>query len=76
LREIVAPSSCDVNEAIELMQQLGRDRFFGTVTFKFEAGRIVIINKNQTLKPSELPGHPGKRNNEIQQQQEEKRSSQ
>jgi hypothetical protein len=54
-----------MNEAIELLMQLGRDCFFGAVTFKFEAGRIVIINKNQTLKPSELPGQPGKRKDET-----------
>jgi hypothetical protein len=65
-----------MNDAVELLRQLGRDRFYGSVTFKFEAGRLVIINKNQTLKPSELPGHPGKRDDEIQQQQKEKRGTQ
>jgi hypothetical protein len=46
-----------------------RRTVYGTVTFKFEAGRIVIINKNETLKPSELPGQPGKRKDETLQHQ-------
>jgi len=59
-----------MNETIELIRQLARDRFHGAVMFKFEAGRIVSINKNETLKPSELPGHPGKRKDETLQHQE------
>lgn len=45
-----------MNEAIELVRQLSRERFYGALTLKFEAGRIAIIKKEQTLKPSELPG--------------------
>jgi len=54
-----------MSEAFELIRQLVRDRFFGALTLKFEAGRITTIKKEQTLKPSELnlPGQPGKRNN-------------
>jgi hypothetical protein len=63
--KIAMPPSPAMNEAIELIRQLGRDRFYGALTLKFEAGRIVIINKNETLKPSELPGQPGKRKDET-----------
>jgi hypothetical protein len=44
--------------------------FMARSTLKFEAGKIVIINKNQTLKPSELPGQPGEKEDETLQHQE------
>ena len=50
-----------MNEAIGLIRQLARERFYGALTLKFEGGRIVIIKKEETLKPSELPGQPEKR---------------
>ena len=56
-----------MNEAIELIRQLVRERFYGALTLKFEAGRITVIKKEQTIKPSTLPEQPGKRNNEEQQ---------
>jgi len=55
-----------MNEAIEMIRQLGRERFYGTLTLKFEAGQLTIIKKEQTIKPSALPGQPGRRNNENQ----------
>ena len=55
-----------MNEAIELIRQLVRDRFYGALTLKFEAGRITIIKKEQTIKPTSMPEQPGKRNNEKQ----------
>ena len=59
-----------MNETIELIRQLVRDRFYGAITLKFEAGRITIIKKEQTLKPSELPGQLEKRTNETHNQRE------
>jgi hypothetical protein len=52
-----------LNEAIELIRQLVRERFYGALTLKFEAGQLTIIKKEQTIKPSVLPGQPEKRNN-------------
>jgi hypothetical protein len=52
-------------QAIELIQRLTRERFYGALTFKFKAGRVATIKKEQSLKPSELPGQPGKRNDET-----------
>jgi len=54
-----------MNEAIELIRQLVRERFYGALTMKFEAGQVTTIKKEQTIKPSELPGQPGKRNDET-----------
>jgi hypothetical protein len=47
-----------VNEAIELIRQLARERFYGALTLKFEAGRLTIIKKEETIKPAELSGTP------------------
>jgi hypothetical protein len=41
-----------MSEAIDLIQQLSRERFYGALTLKFEAGRIVTIKKEQTIKPN------------------------
>ena len=40
-----------MNEAIELIRQLARGRFYGTVTVKFEAGKVVVLKKEETIKP-------------------------
>lgn len=55
-----------MNEAVELIRQLVCERFYGALTIKFEAGRITIIKKEQTIKPTSMPEQPGKRNNESQ----------
>ena len=51
-----------MNEAIDLIRQLTSDRFYGALTLKFEAGRIVTIKKEQTLKPTDLSEHPRSQN--------------
>jgi hypothetical protein len=47
-----------MNEAIDLIHQLARDRFYGALTLKFEAGRITTIKKEQTIKPANLSDQP------------------
>jgi hypothetical protein len=51
-----------MNEAIELIRQLVRERFYGALTLKFEAGQITIIKKEQTIKPTNLSGKPRSEN--------------
>jgi len=46
----------------KLVWQLEECRFYGSLTLKFEAGRIVILKKEQTLKLGDLSGQP-RRNN-------------
>jgi hypothetical protein len=53
-----------MNEAIELIRRLASEHFYGALTLKFEAGRLTIIKKEQTIKPSTLPEQPGKRNHD------------
>lgn len=47
-----------MNEALELIRQLSRDGFYGSLTIKFEAGRVVVLKKEETLKPTDLSGKP------------------
>jgi len=36
----------------ELLRSLEQSRFFGTLELKFESGRVVLIRKTETVKPS------------------------
>ncbi len=36
----------------DLLRSLEQSRFFGTVELKFESGRVVLIRKSETIKPS------------------------
>ena len=47
-----------------LVRQLADQHFYGSLTLKFEAGRIVILKKEETLKPHDLSGQPKTQHNE------------
>jgi hypothetical protein len=47
-----------MNQALGLIRQLSRERFYGALTLRFEAGRITTIKKEQTIKPNELSEQP------------------
>lgn len=49
-------SDSALTHTIRLLAGLVRERFFGKVTISFEAGSIVTLRKEQTLKPNELGG--------------------
>lgn len=36
----------------EMLSQLERGRFFGSVELKYEAGHVVLVRKTETLKPT------------------------
>jgi hypothetical protein len=36
----------------EILRELERQRFYGAVEVKFEAGRVVLVRKTETLKPA------------------------
>jgi hypothetical protein len=40
-------------ELNDLLHDLENRRFFGSVELKFESGRVVLIRKSETLKPTE-----------------------
>jgi hypothetical protein len=51
----------NVNEnTAAYLEQLSRTMFWGSVTLKFEGGRIVHIRKEENLKPTDLSGTPRK----------------
>ncbi len=35
----------------QLLDELVRSRFYGTLEIKLEAGRVVLLRKTETLKP-------------------------
>jgi hypothetical protein len=39
--------------AAELIRELERAQFYGSLEIKFEAGRAVLIKKTQTIKPAD-----------------------
>lgn len=43
-----------LREVTAYLARLARERFFGTVELKFEAGRVVIIRVNRTFKAEDL----------------------
>jgi hypothetical protein len=42
-----------MSELIQLLRQLEQSRFYGSIELKYEAGRVVLIRKSETLKPFE-----------------------
>jgi hypothetical protein len=45
----------------KVVTELETRRFFGTVEIKFEAGRVVLIRKSETLKPNDYRSTRGER---------------
>lgn len=41
-----------MHETIELLKRLARERFYGSVTVKFEAGTVTVVKKEETIKPA------------------------
>lgn len=43
-----------VDPSVELLlQEFQRDRLYGTLEVKYEAGRVVLIRKTESIKPAE-----------------------
>jgi hypothetical protein len=40
-----------MEQVIALIHNLIRERFFGSLTLKFESGKIVVLKKEETIKP-------------------------
>ncbi len=43
-----------MNELIQLLGQLEASRFFGSLELKYEAGKLVVVKKIETLKPGDI----------------------
>jgi hypothetical protein len=44
--------------AIDYLKSLAEQGFFGAITLKYEAGKVVHLRKEENLKPSDLSGTP------------------
>jgi hypothetical protein len=42
-----------MNELIQLLRQLEVAHFFGSIELKLEAGKVVLIRKSETFKPTQ-----------------------
>jgi len=40
-----------MNAVSDVLNELERGRFYGSVEIKFEAGRVVLLRKTETIKP-------------------------
>ena len=40
-----------MNAAEEVLRTLERSHFYGSLEIKFEAGRVVLLRKTETIKP-------------------------
>ncbi len=38
---------------IQLLRELERTKFYGSLTVKFEAGHVTVLKKEETIKPPE-----------------------
>ena len=47
-----------MKDIVLYLSRLMQERFYGTVELKFEAGRVVVVKVNRTLKVEELAGRP------------------
>ncbi len=47
-----------------LIQELSDAKFYGSLTLKFEAGKVVILKKEETLKPAECRDNRVRQNDE------------
>ncbi len=50
--------------ATEILKALERERFYGSLEIKFEAGRVVLIRKTETIKPNDYRNHRGEHNDQ------------
>lgn len=42
-----------MNDLKRMLEELERAKFYGSLELKIEAGRVVLIRKCQTIKPTE-----------------------
>jgi hypothetical protein len=46
--------SPDLAASVELVEALARARFYGTLTLSYQAGHVVNLRKEQSIKPADL----------------------
>jgi hypothetical protein len=49
-----------MEEIFALIRRLATERFYGSITLKFECGQVVILKKEETFKPHNRRDNRGK----------------
>jgi len=45
-----------VNTVEQILNELSRERFYGTLEIKLESGKVVLLRKTETIKPVATTG--------------------
>jgi hypothetical protein len=48
-----------MDELFSLIRRLANERFYGSLTLKFESGKVVILKKEETIKPKDCRNNRG-----------------
>jgi hypothetical protein len=48
-----------MEQALALIRRLASEHFYGSITIKFESGRVVILKKEETIKPNNYRDNRG-----------------
>jgi hypothetical protein len=54
-----------MEETISLIRRLATERFYGSITLKFEAGQVVVLKKEETIKPKNCRDNRGEANDQA-----------
>ena len=48
-----------MEETFALIRRLASEHFYGSITLKFEAGQVVVLKKEETIKPKNYRDNRG-----------------
>jgi len=48
-----------MEETFALIRRLASERFYGSITLKFESGQVVVLKKEETIKPKNYRDNRG-----------------
>ena len=48
-----------MEQVFALIRRLASERFYGSVTLKFESGQVVVLKKEETIKPQNYRDNRG-----------------
>jgi hypothetical protein len=51
-----------MDETFAIIRRLATEKFYGSITLKFEAGQVVVLKKEETIKPKDCRDNRGRRN--------------
>jgi hypothetical protein len=54
-----------MEETFALIRRLASERFYGSITLKFEAGQVVVLKKEETIKPRNYRDNRGEQSDQA-----------